>query len=93
MIEVSGLTRRFAVPGGGEVVAVDGISFRVAAGEVYGLLGPNGAGKTTTLRMLLGLLHQRPAVPSSKAFPRSTLPTRSNAASALSPRAPASIRT
>ena len=34
----------------------DGLSFQVAAGEVYGLLGPNGAGKTTTLRMLLGLL-------------------------------------
>lgn len=36
--------------------AVDGISFRVDVGEVYGLLGPNGAGKTTTLRMILGLL-------------------------------------
>jgi ABC-2 type transport system ATP-binding protein/sodium transport system ATP-binding protein len=56
MIQVEGLTRRFAVSGGGEVVAVDDVSFRVAAGEVYGLLGPNGAGKTTTLRMLLGLL-------------------------------------
>jgi len=56
MIEVEELTRRFDLPGGGEVLAVDAISFRVAAGEVYGLLGPNGAGKTTTLRMLLGLL-------------------------------------
>src|SRR5262245_50382315 len=55
MIQVEGLTRRFAVPGG-EVVAVDDLSFTVARGEVYGLLGPNGAGKTTTLRMLLGLL-------------------------------------
>jgi sodium transport system ATP-binding protein len=55
MIQVEGLTRRFAVPGG-EVVAVDDLSFAVAPGEVYGLLGPNGAGKTTTLRMLLGLL-------------------------------------
>ena len=56
MIQVERLCRRFALPGGGEVVAVDDVSFTVAAGEVYGLLGPNGAGKTTTLRMLLGLL-------------------------------------
>ena len=40
-----------------EVVAVDGISFDVAQGEVVGFLGPNGAGKTTTLKMLAGLLH------------------------------------
>jgi sodium transport system ATP-binding protein len=56
MIQVEGLSRRFTLPGGGEIVAVDNLSFNVAAGEVYGLLGPNGAGKTTTLRMLLGLL-------------------------------------
>jgi len=36
-------------------VAVDGLTFSVRAGEVYGFLGPNGAGKTTTLLMLLGL--------------------------------------
>ena len=36
--------------------AVDGISFQVAKGEVFGLLGPNGAGKTTTIRMLYGFL-------------------------------------
>ncbi|MCC9078975.1 ATP-binding cassette domain-containing protein [Litorilinea aerophila] len=40
-----------------EIVAVDDISFDVAAGEVVGFLGPNGAGKTTTLKMLSGLLH------------------------------------
>jgi ABC-2 type transport system ATP-binding protein/sodium transport system ATP-binding protein len=56
MIQVEGLSRRFRVPGGRDVLAVDDVSFRVTAGEVYGLLGPNGAGKTTTLRMLLGLL-------------------------------------
>jgi ABC-2 type transport system ATP-binding protein/sodium transport system ATP-binding protein len=56
MIQVTGLTRRFRLPGGGEVVAIDNLSFTAAAGEVYGLLGPNGAGKTTTLRILLGLL-------------------------------------
>jgi ABC-2 type transport system ATP-binding protein len=40
----------------GSIRAVDGISFEVRAGEIYGLLGPNGAGKTTTLSMLAGLL-------------------------------------
>ena len=40
-----------------DVLAVDGISFDIAPGEVVGFLGPNGAGKTTTLKMLSGLLH------------------------------------
>jgi sodium transport system ATP-binding protein len=48
--------RRFSLPDGGEVLAVDDLSFTTGPGEVFGLLGPNGAGKTTTLRMLLGLL-------------------------------------
>ena len=56
MIAVEQLTRRFQLPGGGSVLAVDGISFTVAAGEVYGLLGPNGAGKTTTINMILSVL-------------------------------------
>jgi ABC-2 type transport system ATP-binding protein/sodium transport system ATP-binding protein len=56
MIVVDRLSRRFRTATGGEVVAVDDLSFCVGPGEVYGLLGPNGAGKTTTLRMLLGLL-------------------------------------
>src|SRR4051812_7364754 len=50
-IEVVDLTRRF-----GGFVAVDGISFNVRAGEVFGFLGANGAGKTTAIRMLTGLL-------------------------------------
>ncbi len=56
MIEVHQLTKRFPLPGGREIVAVNRVSFTVGAGEVYGLLGPNGAGKTTTIRMILGLL-------------------------------------
>ncbi|MEX2173216.1 MAG: ATP-binding cassette domain-containing protein [Pirellulaceae bacterium] len=55
MISVANLTKRFT-SGGQEVLAVDGVSFQVSRGEVYGLLGENGAGKTTTLRMILGLL-------------------------------------
>jgi len=49
VIEVNGLTKRFK-----EITAVDGISFEVKKGEVFGFLGPNGAGKTTTIRMLVG---------------------------------------
>jgi ABC-2 type transport system ATP-binding protein len=49
-IEVSELRKDY-----GEVKAVKGIDFEVAAGEVFGLLGPNGAGKTTTVEILEGL--------------------------------------
>ena len=41
----------------GETVAVDGLSFDVARGEMFGLIGPDGAGKTTSIRLLCGLLH------------------------------------
>jgi ABC-2 type transport system ATP-binding protein len=47
MIEVQGLSKEFGV-----VKAVDGISFKIAKGEVVGFVGPNGAGKTTTMRIL-----------------------------------------
>lgn len=56
MIQVRELTKRFPMSGGGELLAVDAVSFEVQPGEVYGLLGPNGAGKTTTIRMILGLI-------------------------------------
>jgi ABC-2 type transport system ATP-binding protein len=51
VIDVSGLTRLY-----GELVAVDGLSFRVGPGEIMGLVGPNGAGKTTTLRSVAGII-------------------------------------
>ena len=50
VVVADGLTKRF-----GSVLAVDSLSFALAAGTITGFLGPNGAGKTTTLRMLLGL--------------------------------------
>jgi ABC-2 type transport system ATP-binding protein len=51
MVVVEHLTKRF-----GDRLAVDDVSFTVAAGEVFGFLGPNGAGKTTTVRMLSTLI-------------------------------------
>ncbi|RTL50137.1 MAG: ABC transporter ATP-binding protein [Rhodocyclaceae bacterium] len=50
-IQVSGLEKRF-----GAVVAVAGLSFAVAPGEIFGLVGPDGAGKTTTMRMLASVM-------------------------------------
>ncbi|WP_136515634.1 ABC transporter ATP-binding protein [Geomonas edaphica] len=50
-IELDGLTKSFP-----DVRAVDGLSFKVARGEIFGLVGPDGAGKTTTMRMLAGVL-------------------------------------
>jgi ABC-2 type transport system ATP-binding protein len=42
----------------GDKVAIDGITFSVAPGEMFGFVGPNGAGKTTTMRIVLGVLSQ-----------------------------------
>src|SRR5499425_2664017 len=50
-VEVENLTKRF-----GDFVAVDGLSFNVTHGEVFGLLGPNGAGKSTLIRMMTTLI-------------------------------------
>ncbi len=51
MLELRDLARRF-----GDVVALDGISFTVEAGQMFGFVGPNGAGKTTAMRIVLGVL-------------------------------------
>jgi ABC-2 type transport system ATP-binding protein len=50
-IRADHLVRRF-----GKVTAVDGVSFCVEKGEIFGFLGPNGSGKTTVIKMLIGLL-------------------------------------
>ncbi len=51
MIQVENLVKHFA-----SVRAVDGVSFTVEQGEIFGLLGPNGAGKTTTIRCMMDIL-------------------------------------
>ncbi len=50
ILEVDNLVKRY-----GDFAAVDGISFEMEEGEIFGLLGPNGAGKTTTISMLTGI--------------------------------------
>jgi ABC-2 type transport system ATP-binding protein len=49
-LRISNITKRF-----GDFTAVEGLSFDVRAGRVFGFLGPNGAGKTTTIRMIVGI--------------------------------------
>jgi ABC-2 type transport system ATP-binding protein len=75
VIEVTGLTKRY-----GAQTVVDGISFYVERGEIFGILGPNGAGKTTAVECMEGLrrrdagqvrrrghrVRTRPAAPSMK---------------------------
>ena len=51
MIQVENLVKRY-----GGHVAVDGMSFTVEEGKIYGFLGPNGAGKTTTMNVMTGYI-------------------------------------
>ncbi|MFE2755859.1 ABC transporter ATP-binding protein [Actinosynnema sp. NPDC059335] len=51
VLEIDGVSKRY-----GDVVALDGMTFDVRAGELFGFVGSNGAGKTTTMRIALGVL-------------------------------------
>ena len=58
IVQIQNLRKVFRVGfWGRRVTAVDGLSFEVQRGEVFGFLGPNGAGKTTTIKMLMGLIY------------------------------------
>ena len=52
IVVVENLSKKY----GKDIVAVDGISFQVHKGEIFGFLGPNGAGKSTTIKILTTLL-------------------------------------
>jgi len=52
VIKIENLKRTY-----GDILAVNGVSYSVAKGEMFGLVGPDGAGKTSTMRMLVGLLN------------------------------------
>ncbi len=56
IVEVSGLTKEFAVGHGRTLRAVDGVEFAIGAGETLGLVGESGSGKSTTGRILIGLI-------------------------------------
>lgn len=69
VVEVAGLVKEYrSLLGRRRFLAVAGVSFGAARGEVVGLLGPNGSGKTTTLKCLLGLL--RPSAGTVRLFGR-----------------------
>lgn len=50
MLELDRLTRRF-----GDLVALDGLSFTVESGQMFGFVGSNGAGRTTAMRIVMGV--------------------------------------
>jgi ABC-2 type transport system ATP-binding protein len=70
-LRIDALSKRF-----GTLQALDGISFSVAPGEVFGFLGANGAGKTTTMRIVLGLMRADDGTVTWKDEPADTWPRR-----------------
>jgi len=85
ILEVDGLRKEY-----GDFVAVEGSSFDIERGEVFGVVGPNGAGKTTTLKMLAGLIE--PTAGTAVVAGHTPASPRCSAAWAFSPRSPRSTR-
>ena len=75
MIHVENLTKSFRDLRRGQVLAVDGISFDVGPGEIFGLLGPNGAGKTTTMRILCTVLKPSSGIATVAGYDVATQPS------------------
>jgi NitT/TauT family transport system ATP-binding protein len=73
-IELGGVTRAFTARGGRVVEALDGVSFRVAAGQIVSIVGPSGCGKTTLLELICGL--QRPDAGVIRSGPAALMPQR-----------------
>jgi ABC-2 type transport system ATP-binding protein len=86
VIEVDQLTKRY-----GDKLAVDGLSFSVERGEIFGILGPNGAGKTTTVEIIEGLRTADSGTVSVLACTRSGTAPGSGSASARSSRRASSL--
>jgi sodium transport system ATP-binding protein len=74
MIQVRALMKAYADLRRGEFVALAGISFQAAPGEIYGLLGPNGAGKTSALRILSTVLRPTSGTASVNGYDVGTQP-------------------
>jgi len=86
-VQIEHLTKVFSLPfRKGKVVAVDDLSLKVSAGEVYGLIGPNGSGKSTTMKVLLGLIS--PTLGTSSIFGRDSGDTASRNAVGFLPENP-----
>lgn len=70
MVEADDLTKKF-----GDFTAVNGISFSIKKGEIFGLLGPNGAGKSTTFKMLCGLVNPTSGISYVRGVPLQQAPS------------------
>jgi ABC-2 type transport system ATP-binding protein len=83
LIETKKLVKKF-----GDKVAVNGVSFTVNGGEVFGFLGPNGAGKTTTIKAIVGLLQPTSGTVSVAGYDVQRQPMQAKASSGYVPDTP-----